>query len=178
MAGESTVWNDLPGFWAGFKNSLEESTKEADVQVAQQRFCIYISYQIDSLGCFSPHHQFVLYWPKQSNWCHCDTNFWATLSLAAGPPGTEPTGTKTRCHSIYVSLALQLFMCFAWTCYRHWQARVAPEWAYYPQNKINLFSGSSPFLSFMNTTLINCRVTGIIATLKIMWINLRDKFGL
>lgn len=66
---------------------LEESTKEADVQVAQQTFCIYISYQIDSLGCFSPHLQFVLYWPKQSNLCHCGTNFWATLSLAAGPPG-------------------------------------------------------------------------------------------
>lgn len=44
--------------------------------------------------------------------------------------------------------------------------------------KINMVPGSSPFLRFTHATLINCRVTGIIATLKIMSINLRDKFGL
>lgn len=66
---------------------LEEGTKEADGQIAQQRFCVYISYQTDSLGCLSPHLQFVLYWPKQSNRCHCDTDFWATCHWLRVPPG-------------------------------------------------------------------------------------------
>lgn len=40
---------------------LEESTKEADEQVAQQRFCIYFYYQIGNSGCPSQQLHFVLY---------------------------------------------------------------------------------------------------------------------
>lgn len=89
MAGESLFIMLLSR--AQKMERLGESTKEVDVQVAQERFYIYISYQVESLGFLSPHLQFVPYClftgQNQSNRCHCDTNFWATLSLAAGPPG-------------------------------------------------------------------------------------------